>query len=278
MTISSTKEQSIFHEDLMFIADLVYEHSRIKLTSESRELVSNRLYKRLKELKLSDFQSYCQFLRSPAGAPEVSFLIDVISTNHTYFFREQEHFNFLKKTIVPEYLQTNQLEPLSIWSAACSSGQEPYSIAITLNELNTSVNFRWDLQASDISNTILAAAKKAEYVKNYLAQVPAAYFIKYFKALDGKIGHYRLADEIKRKVHFKQANLFDSHSYAERKFHVIFCRNVFIYFSQEDQIKVVNFFKNRLLPGGYLIIGHAENLVGMNHGFFKVQPSIFKNI
>lgn len=268
-------------EDYEFIRTLVYDYSRINLGADKQELVAARIAKRLRVLSLPSITAYCDLLRHPQGEEELSNLIDVISTNHTFFFREPAHFDFLEKQIVPD--ATNDKSPhkrsiFRVWSAASSSGEEVYSIAILLSELGLKrPGWAWQLEATDISTRILKRAREAIYPEESVSKVPPELIKKYFqKGLGPQEGNYRVKSDLGSRVTFRHLNLLGPPYPFTEFFHAIFCRNVMIYFDRPTQEELVRRLSARLVPGGYLLVGHSESLTGINHGLKMVKPAIYQ--
>jgi len=262
-----------------FIRKLVYQRSRICLDAGKREMVSARLTKRLKATSLASVTEYCQLLQSPEASEELAHLIDAISTNHTFFFREQAHFDFVRTRIVPEMQQRRPAERwprFLAWSAACSSGEEPYSLAITLQEaLGTA--WDWHIQCTDISHRILARASQAIFRDDVVGKMTPGMIRTYFqKGVGPQQGNYRVRPELCAHLAFHQLNLLEGDSPLNEHFHVIFCRNVMIYFDRPTQEELVNRLSKRLLPGGYLLVGHSESLTGIRHSLQAVQPATYR--
>jgi chemotaxis protein methyltransferase CheR len=262
-----------------FIRRLVYERSRICLDADKREMVNARLGKRLRATNLGSLSEYCELLKSPRAGDELSHLIDAISTNHTFFFRENAHFDFVRERILPEMQQRRPVERwprFLAWSAACSSGEEPYSLAITLQE-SIDPSWDWHIQCTDISHRILSRARDAIYPEDVVSKLPPATTRKYFqKGLGPQTGNYRVRPELRKHLSFHQLNLLEDEPPLNGPFHVIFCRNVMIYFDRPTQEELVNRLARRLVPGGYLFVGHAESLTGIQHPLKAVQPAIYR--
>jgi chemotaxis protein methyltransferase CheR len=262
-----------------FIRQLVYQRSRICLDAGKREMVSARLTKRLKATSLVSVTEYCQLLQSPGADEELAHLIDAIATNHTFFFREQAHFDFVRDRIVPEMQQRRHAEHwprFLAWSAACSSGEEPYSLAITLQE-SLGPAWPWHIQCTDISHRILGRARQAIYRDEVVDRLPPAMVRTYFQKGKGpQEGNYRVRPELGAHLAFHQLNLLEGDSPFTELFHVIFCRNVMIYFDRPTQEELVNRLTRRLLPGGYLLVGHSESLTGIRHSLQPVQPATYR--
>jgi chemotaxis protein methyltransferase CheR len=267
--------------DYEFIRELVYRQSRINLGSDKTELVRSRVQKRLRTLGLTDFSAYCQLLNSPAGEEELTALLDVISTNVTEFFREGRHFEFLRTVALPAW-QNRAGRPAperyQVWSAACSSGEEPYSLAILLAEcFGTQSAPDWRILATDISTRMLSAAQQGIYRRERVKLPEPAWLRAYFqKGVGAWENHFRVKASLRERVQFRHLNLMDWPYNFSEPFHVIFCRNVMIYFDRPTQEQLVPRLAGELVPGGYLVVGHSESLVGINHGLKCVQPSIYQ--
>ncbi len=264
-----------------FIRQLVYTHSRINLGSDKMELVSARLGKRLRATNLSSITDYCQHLQSPSGKDELSHLIDAISTNHTFFFRESAHFDFLRKHILPEMGQRrgeDGLREFNVWSAACSSGEEPYSIAILLAQtLGLNSAWKWRIDATDISNRILERARAGVYREDQVKSMPPDLVRTYFqKGYGPQEGNYRVQPSLIEHITFQQCNLLNGDTPYRHLFPVIFCRNVMIYFDRPTQEELVAKLTRQLVPGGYLIVGQAESLTGIRHTLQTMKPSVYR--
>ena len=262
-----------------FIRSLVYERSRISLGSDKRELVSARLGKRLRATNLATVGEYCLLLKSPGAEQELANLIDVISTNHTFFFREGAHFDFLRSRAVPEMRERARAErwpQFNVWSAASSSGEETYSIAMTLSSCLT--DWAWHIEGTDISHRILEKAQAAIYRDETVNRLPPELVRTYFQRGFGpQEGTYRVRSALRDHVSFRQLNLLEGEPPFRDPFQVIFCRNVMIYFDTATQKRLVDeTFAPSLDPEGYLFIGHSESLTGIHHRFTYVQPTVYE--
>ena len=261
-----------------FIRSLVYERSRISLSADKRELVSARLGKRLRATNLPTVGDYCQLLQSPGAERELANLIDAISTNHTFFFRENAHFDFLRQTVLPEMRARSAKERwprFHIWSAACSSGEEPYSLAITLADSLT--GWPWHIEATDISHRILEKAQAGIYRDETVGKLPRATIQAHFqKGFGPHEGNYRVKPALRDNVSFRHLNLLEGEPPFREPFQVIFCRNVMIYFDRPTQEELVNKLARHLVPGGYLFVGHAESLTAIKHPLQTVRPAVYR--
>jgi len=261
-----------------FIRNLVYERSRINLGPEKRELVTARLGKRLRATHLSDIGEYCRLLRAPDAEQELNDLIDVISTNHTFFFRESAHFEFLRKKVIPEVrarARAGAVAPFNVLSAACSTGEEAFSIAITLADHLK--DRPWQVTACDISRRVLEIARNATYCEDAMTQVSQEVILAHFQRGFGpEKGKVRVKKDLRDRVKFQQLNLLRGDPSAKEPYEVIFCRNVMIYFDRATQEELVNRLTRYLAPGGYLFVGHAESLTNLRHSLKPVQAAIYR--
>jgi chemotaxis protein methyltransferase CheR len=263
-----------------FIRTLVYKRSRISLGPDKRELVAARLGKRLRAVRLESIGDYCRLLQGPGSEEETARLIDVLSTNHTAFFREPAHFDFVRESLLPEMLGRARFErwPLfRAWSAACSSGEEPYSLAITLSDWMASRTWRWRIEATDISHRVLEQACAGIYSSKAIEALPPATQRAHFQqGIGPQSGNYRIKPALRASVHFRQLNLLAGPPPFPEPFHLILCRNVMIYFDRPTQEELISHLTQALLPGGYLFVGHAESLSGVRHGLEAVAPAVYR--
>jgi chemotaxis protein methyltransferase CheR len=253
------------------IRRLAYEKFGLNLTESKQPLVAARLGKKLRELKLASYEAYYDLVQADRSGESLIALIDALSTNHTSFLREASHFDFLAKSVIPNLRKRATID---IWSAPCSTGEEPYSIAVTmLEQLGMPAKPALRIRATDISTKALAVAKKGAYAADRLSSVPAPLIKKYFT--ESGPGWYQIRPEIARMIEFDRGNLIEPMR-AARSFPIIFCRNVMIYFDKPTQEKVVTNLSQFLEPGGYLLTGHSESLMGVRHTLEYVQPAIYR--
>lgn len=250
----------------------------IKIDASKRTLVESRLGSRVRELGFKSYQSYINHVFQKNNKRELNLLVDLITTNKTDFFRESAHFDFMKDHLLPEFIDHfGYGQNIKIWSSACSSGEEVYTLAMVLEEFALKQRLTYNLLGSDLSFRMLDAAKKAVYPLNRLITVPDSYKKKYMlKSRNPEVHLAKIKPEIRKKVAFFQKNLMDS-EYGSEKYHVIFCRNVLIYFDKENQEKVINRLARQLLPGGYLFLGHSESVLGMKVNVKQIRPTIYKH-
>ncbi|CAM2829022.1 CheR family methyltransferase [Rariglobus hedericola] len=266
--------------DYEFIRGLVYTHSRINLGADKKELVSARLGKRLRATNLTTITDYCRYLQGPKASDEISHLIDVISTNHTYFFRENAHFDFLTQTVLPEFMKA-RLPRINIWSAACSSGEEPYTLALLLEQYFSQHSPRcpWQIEATDISNPILLKARAGVYKTEALDKISPTQLRTYFKEGTGaQAGTHQVKPSLQEHIRFRQLNLLGASLPFSEPFQIIFCRNVMIYFDRATQEELITRLTRLLMPGGYLLVGHSESLTSIKHSLQPVRPAVYRRV
>ena len=244
---------------------LIYEKTGIHMREGKQILVSNRLRKRMVQLKLASYEEYYHLLTSGKGAEkEMPIFIDAVSTNETYFFREDNHFTALSRTILPELFRA--VSRIRIWSAGCSTGEEVYTLRIVADEAARAAGGREaEIVGTDISTSVIARAREGIYRDRALRLIPPDLLSRYFFPLGE--GAFRVRDEVRARVDFKVHNLFTDPPPGDR-INVIFCRNVMIYFDKPTQAKLVDgVFARAIHPDGYLFIGHSESISGFTKCF-----------
>ncbi len=261
--------------------EVIFEHTGIHLADGKKTMVASRIIKRLRRLRLKSFNEYYLLLQDKEGfEQELGSLIDAITTNKTEFFREHDHFRILVEQVLPALEKEGVWRPydsLRFWSAGCSTGEEPYTLSMVLNDHLLRLKSEYSILATDISMEVLQAATRAIYSKNLVQQIPANYRYKYLMAGKGDYkGYYRVLPEIRSKVTFGQLNLMDHSFGIKKKMHVIFCRNVIIYFNLETKRQLIRKFYNQLQPGGYLFLGHSESLSNVSSDFKTVAPTVYR--
>ena len=259
-------------EEFKLLSDLIYNYCGLTFTGSQKILFQKRVKSRVEKLRLSSFKEYYQFLKyDPKREEELKTLVDILTVNETYFFREPAQFDALLNHVLPEIAKAGH-KNIKIWSAACSTGAEPYTIAILLKEKKPlEPSYKIDIIGTDISISALEEARKAIYTEAAFRTTPPQYKEKYFtKTPDG---YYQLKPEIKRMVTFRYLNLLNKTQMSMMKnIHVIFCRNVLIYFDIEAKKKVVESFYQSLVKGGYLFIGQSESLFKVTN-LYKLVPT-----
>nr|WP_281435150.1 protein-glutamate O-methyltransferase CheR [Rhizobium lemnae] len=263
------------------MAKFIYEYSGIKMPVTKATMLEGRLRKRLRVCNIASFDAYCDYLFEHNGLEkEVIFLIDAVTTNKTDFFREPKHFEYLVETALPDLLP-DVTGKLRVWSAACSTGAEPYTLAMVLSETlafrESSMDFQ--ITATDLSTEVLETARRAIYPVGMIEPIPYQLRRKYvLDHIDRDRGEVRIDVSLRRKVGFGRLNLM-AEAYPVRDMqHVIFCRNVLIYFDKPTQKHVLSNLCDCLIPGGYLFIGHSESATGLDLPIKQVANTIFKRI
>lgn len=256
---------------------LIYLKAGINLQAGKKELLRARLAKRLRNSHFSSFQDYYNYLIKDKSGQELILLLDNVSTNLTSFFREAKHFKYLSEEVLPRLLaERKKTGKLRIWSAGCSSGEEAYSIVITILEQKAlPPNPNVKVLATDISTRVLGMAKNGIYPEDKCRDIDGSILKKYYLKGQGDwAGHVRIKPFVKNFVCFQRHNLMERCPFPE-PMDVIFCRNVMIYFDKATQEKLVNTFYSSLAGGGHLFVGHSESLTGVKHSFKYLQPTIY---
>ncbi|MGD0734208.1 MAG: protein-glutamate O-methyltransferase [Terracidiphilus sp.] len=275
-----THEQSISSRDYTRVCDLIYREAGIRLGAEKQTMLEGRLNRRLKVLNLESYGMYCDYLFGREGLrEELVHLIDVVTTNKTDFFREPGHFDYLVEKALPDLTARNESgRPLLIWSAGCSTGEEPYTLAIVLSEYGlTHPGFRFKILATDISTTVLAKAELGVYSDGVVSPVLSALRRKYFmRSQDPSSDRVRVVPELRRLVEFRRLNFMDADFGIAEKADAIFCRNVIIYFDRPTQERILKKLSSHLAPRGYMFVGHAETLHDMDLPLVPVAPALYR--
>jgi chemotaxis protein methyltransferase CheR len=263
--------------DLQAIVRIVYERSGITLTEAKRPLIVARLQKRLRAGGFATFRDYVTYVERDTDGEELTALLDAIATNHTSFFRESQHFDFLTQQVVPEWLAARDGSLLTGWSAPCSTGEEAYSIAITLLEATPQTDqHRLRLDACDLSTRAVRAARSAVYPIERVSGIAKPILQKYFeRGMGEQAGLARVRRAVRGLVDIKIQNLLEIDS-LDKTYSFIFCRNVMIYFDRSIQQRVVSMLERHLAAGGYLFIAHSESLNGIQHGLQWVAPATYR--
>jgi chemotaxis protein methyltransferase CheR len=273
-TMTGPTQATLTDRELRSIIEIVYEKSGITLHEGKRELVAARLQKRLRQLGMSTYKEYLARLSRDNSGEELTLLLDAIATNHTSFFREAQHFAFLRDQIVPTLLDKARAGGVDAWCAASSTGEEPVTISITLLEAGIE---RFRLLSSDLSTKALATARLGTYKIDRVTGVPPALLRKYFqRGLGAQEGLARVVPEIRRLIEYRALNLIAMER-LDRMFDFIFCRNVMIYFDKKVQQRVVSMLERHLVPGGHLFISHSESLNGITHKMKWVAPAVYRS-
>ncbi len=264
-------------EEFRAFQELIHTRSGIHLSDNKRSLMRAKLAKRLRALHISGFSDYYRFVAHDRSGEELIQLLDVVSINVTNFFREPGHFDYLGRSLLPALIGGSSLHP-HIWSAACATGEEPCTIAMTVLEKWPQAAKRgFKILATDISTAALEKARAGEYGADRVAHVPPAMLDRYFEVLfRGGRRIYRIREEVRSLIRYRRFNLNGPHWPFQKPFDAIFCRNVMIYFNQQTQLKLVQGFTRQLRRGGILFVGHSESLVGIKHELEFVEPTVYR--
>jgi len=268
-------------KDFKRLGKYIYDNYGINLYPQKHTLVKSRLQKRLAVLGMKSYSEYCDYvLKGEQGSKEAVHMMDRLSTNKTDFFREADHFDYLSGTLLKYYIAETGKKKIRVWSAGCSSGEEPYTIAMVLNEQKENIPFfDFNIFASDISTTVLKKAKAAIYPSSDLVEIPENYRSKYLlKSKDSSKQQIRINSKIRNKIKLFRYNLLSEKSPFNKPLDIIFCRNTLIYFDRQTQERVINMLISNLPVGGYLFLGHSESLINMNFPLKSVFPSVYKKI
>ena len=263
-------------DEMARLEDYVNRNFGIDL-SQKQNLVQGRLNNYLMQRGFCSYTEYLARLFSDTSGAEAEKLMELLTTNYSYFMRETDHFDFLKRVALPEFMRKITDHDLRIWSAGCSTGEEPYGLAMLIGEFFGMEKVTWDskILATDISNQALAAANAGIYSADAVKSIPPQWRSTNFAVLPS--GQYQVKRQLKDEIIFRKFNLMQQQDFPfKKKFHVIFCRNVMIYFDAESRNRLVRRFYQALEPGGYLFIGHSEFIDRGEHAFSFVRPSIFQ--
>ncbi len=271
MTTVATSSIAMNDEIFRQLRDFIYEKTGIFVPDNKKYFLENRLSRIIKERNFRNYEDYLYFLKYNATKTDIAKLFDAITTNETFFFREPQQFEVFSNNLIPQIIKENAQmgrKDLKIWSAACSSGEEPYTIAMILLEKPELVSIRKEIYASDISESVLMSARRGIYGNYAVRNIPPAYIAKYFKDSGGL---YNLSESVKSMVKFLNINLIDEKEVKQFKgIDVVFCRNVLIYFDDKAKKKVVSLIYDVLRPKGYLFVGTSESLHNITRAFRPV--------
>jgi len=260
----------ISEEEYENFKSFIYDAAGISMAQSKQILVSSRLHNRITHYNLAGFDEYYSLITDGLHPQELQHAIDLLTTNETYFFREMKHFDLLRDKILPEHGKNR----FRLWSAACSTGEEPYSLAMVLADRMG--HTPWEIHCTDISTRVLKQAERGVYPLEAKEKIPPDYLVKYcLKGVDDKEGTLLIDKKLRQHIRFKQLNL-NSMWPPNDPYHVIFLRNVLIYFDIPTKKKLVRRLSQQLTPGGYLIVGHSESLNTITTELKAVQPSVYR--
>ncbi|GFN30458.1 CheR family methyltransferase [Paenibacillus xylaniclasticus] len=265
----------ISDKEFQRLAVFIKDNFGIHLSAEKKVLVVGRLGHVLQKLNMNSFTDYINYVAADKNGEAARTFINHMTTNHTFFMREADHFKFLKNIVLPRIVPSIKDRDLRVWSAGCSTGEEAYTLAMLIHDFYGNMRLGWDtkLLATDISDKVLAQAVKGIYTDEAINSLPRGWKMSYFKPKGPD--HYEVAAPIKNEVIFRRFNLMDPFPF-KKKFHVIFCRNVMIYFDASTRKRLLNKFYDSLEPGGYLFIGHSETITRDDTYFKYVMPAVYR--
>ena len=265
---------SIDQNNFIRLTEFLKKNYGINLTKK-KNLIEGRLSNHITDLGFDNFNDYLDMAFADKTGAEMTSLLNKLTTNHTYFMREWKSLEFYRDVVLPAVESSSSASDLRVWSAGCSSGEEPYMIAMINRDYFSKCSARWDTRvlATDISASVLEKARRGMYDEESLGTVPALWKMNYFKNM-GK-GKFQVTDEMRNEVIFRSFNLMEKVYPFKKKFHAIFCRNVMIYFDAPTKIELVRRFYENLETGGYLIIGQSESINRESSDFRYIMPSIY---
>lgn len=272
------RDENLSSADFERLRVLIHQQSGIVLNAEKRTMLEIRIKRRLRALGSHSFAEYCDYVFGPEGrSAELTDLIDAVTTNKTDFFREAHQFEYLRAKVLPALAFKRKV---LIWSAGCSTGEEPYTLAMVLNEFaECEARFDFEVLATDISTAVLAQAQSAVYKAEAVDRVPAALRRKYFmRSRDPASDLMRVVPELRRRVQFRRVNFMDGDLGVPETLDVIFCRNVIIYFDHGTKMRTLHKVVERLSPGGYYFAGHSESLQAMNLPLIAVSQAVYRKV
>jgi len=245
---------------------------------KKRTLIESRLHNYLVRNGFTDYAGYLDYAFGDPTGKEVGQMLNILTTNYSYFMREWEHFKYFRDTVLPEIAPTLRDRDLRTWSAGCSTGQEPYTLAMIISDFLRERDLTWDAKilATDISEKALSAAQKGVYKDESLEKVPRMWKLKYFDKLSPT--EWTVKDSLKTEVIFRRFNLIEGAFPFKKKFHVIFCRNVMIYFNEETKRHLISKFYDATAKGGYLFVGQSESLDKSRTDYQFIMPSVYKKV
>jgi chemotaxis protein methyltransferase CheR len=263
------------------LSRFIHSQYGIKMPPVKKIMLQSRLQKRLRALGIISFKLYIDYVFSPEGQDEIIHMMDVVSTNKTDFFRESAHFDFMKKTVMPEFLaDKSQFRTIKIWSAGSSSGEEAYTIAMVLADYKMiNPNFDYQIYGTDLSTRILKTAIEGIYSERRIEDLPIEIKKRYFlKSKERNKQLVRVIPELRKKTTFERLNFMADTYPVTEMFDIIFCRNVLIYFDRQTQESVISKLCRNLKHDGYFFLGHSESITGINVPLKHIQPTIFRRI
>jgi len=267
---------TITQKEFQELADYIKSRYGIYLKKEKEAFLVGRLQRVLEQGGFTNFTDYYNYITNDKSGDAVNTLVNRITVNHTFFMRESDHFYYFRDIVLPYLVNTVKDKDLRIWCAASSTGEEPYTLAMVVDDFLGKDKKNWDAKilATDLSSRVLDIAKKGVYDGECVAPLPATWKMNYLKKIDDQ--SYMIDDKIKNEVIYRKFNLVDNFYPFKKKFHVIFCRNVMIYFDNDTKNKLINRMYDLLVDGGYLFIGHSETVAKDASKFKYLKPAIYR--
>lgn len=278
MGAAAQKEFAFTNDDFDFLRKLANSRTGIVVGDDKFDMFYSRLSRRVRNLKLNNFAEYCEYLKSGEDQAELTELVNAITTNLTAFFRENHHFEYLRDHALPDRMRLNGSDrKIAIWSAGCSTGEEPYSLAMTLSEMPALRGWQVGLTATDIDSNVLAAAASGVYAGDRVRDLSESLLKRCFlKGTGSQAGKVKVKTLLRKMIEFRQLNLMDAWSEEPRD--IIFCRNVLIYFDKDSKRRLIERYAETLKPGGYLFIGHSESLYQITDRFELIGNTIYRKV
>lgn len=272
------------NKEFVRLSEFIQRELGIKMPEAKKTLLESRLQKRLRFHGMRSYCDYCDYLFSPEGLEEeLVYMFDLVTTNKTDFFREPDHFDYLFSTVLPEMMRTEGAgvkRPLMIWSAGCSTGEEPYTMAMVLSEFaakHKPACFRFQILATDISTRVLEIAAKGVYAEERIEPIPLEMRRKYLlRSKDKEKGVVKMSPELRSVMKFRRVNFMEGDFGFRERMDIIFCRNVLIYFDKDTQETLLRRFCGHIVPGGYIFVGHSESLGGLDLPMTRVAPAVYR--
>ena len=264
------------------LGEFIYQVCGIRLNDSKKVMLESRLSKRLKALGMKTYKDYCDYLFSPKGSDEeLVHMIDMVTTNKTDFFREPAHFDFLRRKALPELIRIHRAgtgNKLTVWSAGCSTGEEPYTLSMVLSDYaEIHRGFEYLILATDISSRVLEIAKAGIYREEQVVPVPPVFRERYLlRGKERQMGNVRIVPELRERIRFRRLNFMEGDFGMREPLDIVFCRNVIIYFDRPTQERLINRINSHMIPGGYLFMGHSETLNGMKVPLVSVAPTVYR--
>lgn len=277
-TLNKIFDAKLSDKDFMRASNFIQKNYGIKMPSVKKIMLQSRLQKRLKALGMTSYTQYLDFVLGKDGKAEIVNMMDVVSTNKTDFYREPMHFEFLKDTLLPEYYQDKSNGLFKVWSAGCSTGEEPYTIAIELTEfMINNAGFDFSIFGTDLSTKVLKKAIEAVYPINRVDVIPLDLKKKYLlKSKNKEKNLVKVTTALRKKVTYDRLNFMDADYKVNEMYDLIFCRNVLIYFDRKNQENIINKLCRNLKHGGYIFFGHSESITGIDAPLTHIKPTIFR--